>query len=91
MFSEILVQEYSKYIPKKSTEQRWKVCCNYDSVTRKKHKHFSFAHVFQTLKDQGLIVRANEIDNILDRSIENAAIRRERLNVRREDLSEEDW
>jgi hypothetical protein len=91
VFSEILVQEYSKYIPKKSTEQRWKeFCCNYDSVTRKKHKHFSFAHVFQTLKDQGLIVRANEIDNILDRSIETAAIRHEGLNVRRENLSEED-
>ena len=91
MFSEIIVEEYSRYIPTKSTEQRWKeFCSKYDSLVGKKHKHYSFANVFQSLKDRGLIVPANTIDNILDRSVENAAIRRKGLKVKRADLSEEE-
>jgi hypothetical protein len=91
MFSQIDVQEYSKYIPRQSTENRWDdYCREYNLEKRKQFKHYSFTHVFQTLRDQRLIVQQRSVPGVLDRSLETAGLRLLKIETPREQISEEE-
>lgn len=76
MFDQIVIEEYSKYVPKQSTEDRWnKFLRIYNSriVGDVKSKHFSYHAVFRTLWEKGYIQEVCKNMSVLDTSVEAAA------------------
>ncbi len=71
MFSQIITETHSKWLPSKSTEDRWDEFVALSKVRFKPKKHHSFPEVFAALKEREYISLTADNDEVWDQKSRN--------------------